>query len=92
VHPRNNPTAEDIARFHELHARYEREAGREERAVAAEDRKRRARMLGEAASRRRRPSIFTGSLQPVGDEADAAGRPIHDAESTASQPRHADPA
>jgi hypothetical protein len=43
VHPRNHPSADDIAEFHELHARHEHEAGREERAAAAEERARRLR-------------------------------------------------
>jgi len=41
--PRNDPTPEDIAHLHDVHARHEREAGREERAVAAEERARHAR-------------------------------------------------
>ena len=38
VDPRRHPTAEDIAHLHEIHARHEREAGREDRAAAAEKR------------------------------------------------------
>jgi hypothetical protein len=45
VNPRNDPTLEDIARFHELHARHEREFGREERALLAEERARHARAV-----------------------------------------------
>jgi len=41
--PRRNPTSEDIAHLHEVHAKHEREAGREERAAAAEERARQAR-------------------------------------------------
>jgi hypothetical protein len=41
--PRNNPSAEDIARLHEAHARHERSFGREDNALAAEERARRAR-------------------------------------------------
>jgi hypothetical protein len=41
--PRNDPTSEDIAYLHEVHARHEREAGREDRAAAAEGRARRVR-------------------------------------------------
>lgn len=43
VNPRNNPTLEDIAQFHELHARHERELGHEAKARAAEERARHAR-------------------------------------------------
>jgi hypothetical protein len=43
VRPSNRPTHDDIAYFHELHARHEREQGREERARAAEARARRVR-------------------------------------------------
>ena len=43
VHPENHPSDEDIAEFHELHARHEREGGREEHAAAAEERAQRAR-------------------------------------------------
>lgn len=45
VNPRNHPTLEDIARFHELHARHERELGHEAKALAAEERASRARAL-----------------------------------------------
>ena len=41
--PRRNPTADDVAHLHEVHARHEREAGREDRAAAAEERARQAR-------------------------------------------------
>jgi hypothetical protein len=41
--PRNDPTPEDIAHLHDVHAQHEREAGREDRAVAAEERARHAR-------------------------------------------------
>jgi len=40
--PRNHPSAEDIVYLHELHAQHEREAGREDRAAAAEERARNA--------------------------------------------------
>jgi hypothetical protein len=43
VDPRRNPSVEDIANLHEVHARHEREAGREDRAAAAEERARRTR-------------------------------------------------
>jgi len=43
VNPRNNPTLEDIAQFHELHARHERQLGHEAKARAAEERARHAR-------------------------------------------------
>jgi len=36
VHPANHPSAEDIALLHELHARHERQAGREDTAAAAD--------------------------------------------------------
>jgi hypothetical protein len=42
AHPRNNPSAADIAALHELHARHERSEGRDERADAAEERARHA--------------------------------------------------
>ena len=45
VNPRNHPTLEDIARFHELHARHERDLGHEQTALAAIERARRARTL-----------------------------------------------
>ena len=45
VNPRNNPSLEEIARFHELHARHERDFGHERNARAAEERARRARGL-----------------------------------------------
>jgi len=41
--PRNDPTPEDIAYLHEVHARHEREAGREDRAALADERARHAR-------------------------------------------------
>ena len=41
--PGNDPSPEDIAHLHEVHARHEREAGREDRAAAAGERARRAR-------------------------------------------------
>jgi len=40
ANPRNQPSIEDIARLHELHARHERERGREAAAVVAEERAR----------------------------------------------------
>jgi hypothetical protein len=43
VDPRNNPTAEDIAYLHEVHARHEAELGRPGRAAAAKERAYRAR-------------------------------------------------
>jgi hypothetical protein len=43
VDPSKHPTAEDIAHLHEIHARHEREAGREDRAAAADKRARLAR-------------------------------------------------
>jgi hypothetical protein len=43
AHPRNQPSVEDIVRLHEVHARHEREDGREENALAAEERARRVR-------------------------------------------------
>ena len=45
VNPRNNPTAEDIAYLHEVHAQHEAEMGRPERAAAAQERARRSRRL-----------------------------------------------
>jgi hypothetical protein len=45
VSRRNNPTLEEVARFHELHARHERELGHEQTARAAEERARHARAL-----------------------------------------------
>jgi hypothetical protein len=50
VNPQNNPSLEEIARFHELHARHERELGREDTARAAEERARRARALAKRRS------------------------------------------
>jgi len=50
VKPSNNPTPEDIARLHELHARHEREAGRYEQAALAEERARHARAKMKRAS------------------------------------------
>jgi hypothetical protein len=44
AHPRNNPSAEDIAALHKLHARHERSHGRDELADVAEERARRAYM------------------------------------------------
>jgi hypothetical protein len=41
--PRNDPTSEDIAHLHEVHAQHEREAGREDRAAAADERARHVR-------------------------------------------------
>lgn len=41
----NEPTLEDIAQFHELHARHERELGHEAQACAAEERARHARVM-----------------------------------------------
>ena len=41
--PGNHPSGEAIAHLHDVHARHERERGREDRAAAAEDRARRAR-------------------------------------------------
>ena len=38
LNPRNDPTLEEIAQFHELHARHERDLGHEARARAAEER------------------------------------------------------
>jgi hypothetical protein len=46
VHPRNHPSADEIARFLELHARHERDEGREERAATTEERARRVREHG----------------------------------------------
>lgn len=43
AHPSNDPSIEDIANLHEVHARHEREDGYEERAVAAEERARQTR-------------------------------------------------
>ena len=43
VHPANNPSHEEIAQFHELHARHEEEEGRDESAAVARDRARKAR-------------------------------------------------
>jgi len=40
---RHHPTHEDIANFHDVHARHERAAGREDRADAAQERARQAR-------------------------------------------------
>ena len=44
--PRRHPSSEDIAHLHEVHARHEREAGREDRAAAADERARQAREGG----------------------------------------------
>lgn len=44
--PHSDATGEDIAHLHEVHARHERQAGREKRAAAAEERARRAREHG----------------------------------------------
>jgi hypothetical protein len=52
VHPSNDPSLEDIARFHELHAAHERKAGRIRNAEAAEERARQTRMRSEARDRR----------------------------------------
>ena len=38
VNPRNNPTAEDIAHLHDVHAQHEAEMGRPDRAAAAKQR------------------------------------------------------
>ena len=46
AHPHHNPTVEDIAHLHEVHARHERDAGHDEQAVAAEERARRTRERG----------------------------------------------
>jgi hypothetical protein len=46
VKRRNQPSPEDIAHLHDVHARHEREAGREDRAAAAEERARHAREQG----------------------------------------------
>ena len=46
VDPRKHPSLEDIANLHEIHARHEREAGREDRAAAAEKRARLIRERG----------------------------------------------
>ena len=46
AHPHQNPTLEDIAHLHEVHARHERDAGREDQAAAAEERARRVRERG----------------------------------------------
>jgi len=43
VHPSNNPSREEIAQFHELHARHEDQAGRHESASTARQRARKAR-------------------------------------------------
>lgn len=43
--PRNNPTAEDIAHLHEVHAQHEAEMGRLDRAAAAKERAYRTRRL-----------------------------------------------
>ena len=40
VRPANDPSAEDIAALHELHAEHERRSGREDVAAAAENRAR----------------------------------------------------
>ena len=45
AHPDSQPTPEDIARLHDLHATHERQAGREGTALAAEARARHARAL-----------------------------------------------
>jgi len=42
---RNNPTLEEIARFHDLHARHERRLDHEANARAAEQRARHARAI-----------------------------------------------
>jgi hypothetical protein len=44
--PRRHPSSEDIAHLHDVHARHEREAGRDERADAAEERARQTREHG----------------------------------------------
>lgn len=43
VEPRKTPSVEDIAHLHDVHARHEREDGREDRAAAAEERARQTR-------------------------------------------------
>lgn len=43
VERKNHPSSEDIAHLHDVHALHERRAGREDRAVAAEERARRVR-------------------------------------------------
>ena len=43
ANPTNQPSPEDIAHLHDVHARHEREAGRNDRAAAADERARRAR-------------------------------------------------
>jgi hypothetical protein len=45
MNPRNNPTLEEIARFHELHARHEHELGHEATARAARKRAHNVRKL-----------------------------------------------
>ena len=48
--PGKHPTLEDIAHLHETHAQHEREAGREDRAAAAEKRAQHARERDDKAS------------------------------------------
>jgi hypothetical protein len=43
VHPANNPSDEDVAKFHELHALHEEEDGRYKSAAVALERARRTR-------------------------------------------------
>jgi hypothetical protein len=46
VSPRNNPTTDDIAHLHDVHAQHEAELGRPDRAAAARARADRTRRLG----------------------------------------------
>jgi hypothetical protein len=45
VNPQNNPTPEDIAHLHDVHAQHEAEMGRPDRAAAAKERACRTRRL-----------------------------------------------
>ena len=51
VHPANNPSVEEIAQFHELHARHEEEEGRPGSAAVARERARKARTRDRGARR-----------------------------------------
>ena len=65
ANPRNNRSLGDIARLHELHARHEREAGRLERAAAAEERARRIRLLAESREHNANEPLRVVSLPRV---------------------------
>jgi hypothetical protein len=57
AHPAYHPSAEDIARLHELHAQHEAERGDAAAAVTAAERAKRARVSG---ARNRLPGVGGG--------------------------------